>query len=179
MPNVMLDLETLGNNPDSIVLSIGAVCDADPTRIFQQYLTLEPQVAYGATLTTSTVSWWLGQSETARDDQVNAEGRRIHPVDAFWAFSEWLHTFGDPANLVLWGNGAGFDVPIVRFHLAKNEIATPWKFWNEKCFRTLKGMFPHIKKPNANQHTALGDALNQLLHLQYLLDELKRVGGKV
>ena len=179
MPNVMLDLETLDTHPTAVVLSIGAVCDADPTNTFQMYLEIEPQVAYGATISTSTLSWWLGQNEVARDDQVHAEQHRQAPVDALVAFDDWLHSFGDPAQLTMWGNGAGFDVPIVRHHMRVNGVPAPWKFWNEKCFRTLKSLFPHVKNPNANQHTALGDALNQLLHLQFLLDEVARVGGKV
>lgn len=179
MPNVMLDLETLGTAPTSIVLSVGAVCDADPSRTFQMYLEMEPQLDYGATLSTSTLSWWLGQDEAARNDQIDAARVRVHPAVAFRALADWMHQFGDPARLLLWGNGAGFDVPIVSFHMDCNGIEKPWKFWNERCYRTLKSMFPHVKKPSTNQHTALGDALNQMLHLQLLLEELQRVGGKL
>lgn len=173
MPNVMLDLETLDNTPSSVVLSLGAVCDADPSNTFHMHLELEPQTDVGCTISTSTVMWWLGQNETARADQANAT--RVHPQDALHAFADWLGQFEDTKQnpLLMWGNGASFDVPIVRHEAMKFGVQMPWKFWNERCYRTLKNLFPNIKAPSKNQHTALGDALNQLLHLQYLLDAVK------
>lgn len=52
-----------------------------------------------------------------------------------------------------------------------------WEFWNNRCFRTLKGMAPHIKtERQGTYHNALDDAKTQALHAIKVLQHLK--GGK-
>lgn len=167
MPNIMLDLETLDNKPTSAILSLGAVCDADPSRPFNAYLELEPQFALGCTVSTSTVMWWFKQSDAARADQV--AGVRERPQAAMDKFAMWVASFGDPKEIFVWGNGASFDVPIVRHLAGKLGIEMPWPFWNDRCYRTLKTLYPEVKLTKSNGHTALGDALNQMQHLHLLL----------
>ena len=165
MPKIMLDLETVDNSPTSAVLSIGAVCDVDPSNTFHRHLLLEPQLQKGCTISTDTLVWWFKQGDEARMDQVAAE--RTDPHTALSLFATWASQFGD--DVEIWGNGASFDEPIVRNLLTKFGVSIPWKFWNVKCYRTLKAMYPKTKLNKANQHTALGDALNQLEHLERLL----------
>jgi hypothetical protein len=170
-PIVMLDLESLDNTPTSVVLSIGAVCSLDVSRPFHVHLSLEDQVAHGCTISTSTVLWWLGMNATARGDQTSVPAeQRMHPAEAMEAFAEWINSFDCYETIEIWGNGAAFDEPIIHNQMRIWDVAIPYKFWNVKCYRTLKGLYPSIEKASDNQHTALGDALNQMSHLVDLLE---------
>jgi inhibitor of KinA sporulation pathway (predicted exonuclease) len=46
-------------------------------------------------------------------------------------------------------------------------MQAPWKFYNDRCYRTLKAMYPHIKMPKrtGTHHNALDDAISQVNHL--------------
>jgi exodeoxyribonuclease VIII len=41
-----------------------------------------------------------------------------------------------------------------------------WEFWKDKCYRTVKGMYPDVKmERSGTHHNALDDAFYQTLHL--------------
>lgn len=168
MSHVMLDIETLDTSPSSIVLSIGAVCDEHPDNTFEVFLSIDEQVASYRTLSEGTITWWLTQNETARTQQHDA--KRVDVLTAANSFHEWWTAVG---GKYVWGNGAAFDVPIVEHLFRGAGHVAPWAFYNVRCYRTLKGLFPNIKMPTKNAHTALGDASNQMQHLLLLLDAVK------
>ena len=46
----------------------------------------------------------------------------------------------------------------------------PWKFWNDRCYRTIKSMHPEVPMPRTGtHHNALDDAKTQALHLMAIL----------
>lgn len=72
-PEVMLDLETMGNGPDAAIVAIGAVAfsleraEISPS-VFYRLVTLESAVRQGGSIEPSTVIWWLQQSDEAREE---------------------------------------------------------------------------------------------------------------
>ena len=79
-------------------------------------------------------------------------------------------------DLKVWGNGANFDNVILDNLYKKLGIKTPWEWWNDRCYRTVKGMFKDVK---ANKfvgvgHKAIDDAVHQVKHLQKIL-KLKNI----
>ena len=80
--------------------------------------------------------------------------------------------FFDHDNYNVWGNGSDFDNVIVRSLLDSYGITTPWKFYKNRCFRTIRetvyATFPFLKddqiKPELAHH-ALSDAKAQALDL--------------
>lgn len=81
----------------------------------------------------------------------------------------WLATnFTD--KFTIWSNGASFDIPILANAFRKAGMNVPWKFWNERCFRTVKSIYSDIKSPvTETAHNALDDAMNQLQHLNLII----------
>ena len=184
--NVMVDLETLGNGNDAVIVAIGAVAwetgrfpdetwplDVVDRRKFYERVTPESGVAVGMKIDASTVLWWLTQDDAARAEVVLAgtNGMAIHR--ALGAFQEWFLRFGVDWTTLLWGNGASFDNVILATAYAKTGVPRPWTFRQDRCYRTAVAMLdPEGKrKPadNNRKHSALADALWQAEYLDKLL----------
>lgn len=161
--HVMLDLETLGVRNDAAVLSIGMVCFDPYTGLVDRnaslsiYIDLEDPLL--GSMDTSTVMWWLKQSD---------EARAALFVDERWsvrmacdAVAEMVETFGIK---YLWSNGPSFDEVILRSMFARAGKKWPFRYNAGRDFRTMltlaeaNGILLH-KSPVA--HIAVEDAAAQ------------------
>ena len=167
MLDVMLDLETMGNGPDAAIVAIGAVeFDVKTRELGRQFysvIDLESAVKFGGVMDPSTVLWWLKQSEDARKLFIE----KGQPIDAALAdFSAWLTQCGPIDELKIWGNGAAFDNVILSSAYKRSGIPQPWQFRNDRCYRTIKGLYKHVKMQRQGvHHNALDDAISQAQHL--------------
>lgn len=165
MKNVMLDLETMGNTPNSAIISIGAVKfdNSGLGEEFHAVVDLESSVSNNGAIDASTVLWWMGQSESARN-VFKQKGEHINTV--LQKFSMFLGA----DDCVIWGNGAAFDNVILASAYRNSLLTVPWKFWNDRCYRTMKSLYPSIKLNRIGVlHNALDDAKSQALHLIEIL----------
>ena len=176
--HVMIDLETLDNKPTSAIVSIGAV-KFDPKfgklgDTFYRVVEIESALKFG-TASGSTIKWWMKQSDAARDvfNMTTLENVSDLPT-ALRDFSDWLARTGQDFDYKVWGNGASFDNTILRHAYEQTGIPAPWQFWNDRCYRTFKGMWPQIKmtKRTGTHHNALDDAISQADHLSEILRKL-------
>ncbi len=165
---VMLDIETMGNNSNAPIISIGAVSfdDENVSDRFYTQVNLQSSIDCGGIVDGSTVMWWLQQSEAARIAFKYNE-KAPHLCEALHKFSQWFNSVdGDE----VWGNGAMFDNTILGNAYRNNDLEIPWKFWNDRCYRTLKNMYPDIKIERVGTyHNAVDDAESQALHLINIL----------
>lgn len=166
MKNIMLDLETLGNKPGAVIVAIGAVRFGGGALTEEFYSRVDAQscVDQGLKLDTSTVLWWMKQDDEARAE-LNKPGERL--MTALASFKD-LITKDD----LVWGNGSDFDNTILAAAYDACGIPLPWKFWNNRCYRTLKALRPEIKINNGVKHNALDDARAQALHLMEMFPEI-------
>lgn len=175
MQHVMLDLETLGTSNKAVVLSIGAVkfdpYSSDLGQTFYVELTgdLKTQQANGRIIDASTVLWWMQQGAMAKQvfSDPPIEGViRASTVSALLQFRDFIN---DPETC-LWGNGADFDNAILADLYRDMAIPVPWSFRFNRCFRTIKGMFPEVTiARDGVHHNALDDAVHQAKHLQEIM----------
>lgn len=166
---VMLDLETLGKSPGAVIVAIGAVIfDASGLGFeFYQRIDAVDCQQNGLTLDAETVLWWLQQSDEARKE-ICQPGLPLHEV--LTNFANWLEENAG-GDFALWGNGASFDNALLAAAYRAAHMETPWKFWNDRCYRTMKAMRPNIKLDrNGTHHNALDDAKSQALHLIQILE---------
>lgn len=165
----MLDLETLGNAPGSVIVSIGAVKFGGGQILdkFYQRINAESCVRQGLRMDTSTVLWWMKQSDEARAE-LNKPAEDI--VDALMAFTRWV----DPnTEAEIWGNGATFDNVLLAEAYVACGMRRPWKYSNDRCYRTVKALHPHIPlSRTGTHHNALDDATSQAQHLMLMLPNL-------
>jgi exodeoxyribonuclease VIII len=159
-PNVMLDIETMGNKPTSAIIEIGA-CVFDSkrgiTKKFDSMISLETCIDAGLTMDASTVLWWMKQKWDARKRYVGNE--MAPPIEiVLHRFREWM-----PEKALVWGNGSDFDnVILTNAYRAIGQVR-PWPDYHDRCFRTLKNLYPRVKPPKREgvHHSALDDAIHQ------------------
>lgn len=166
-PQVMLDLETMGTSSNAAIIAIGAQEFDLTTRsigdVFYTTIDLASTVEAGGVMDASTVLWWMQQSEGARDE-FKRPGKPI--LRALEAFADWMDERGPRRAIRVWGNGAAIDNVILASAYRRQKLATPWEHWNDRCYRTVKNMFPDVKmERNGTHHNALDDAESQARHL--------------
>jgi len=164
--HIMIDLETMGTRADAPIVSIGAVAfDAKGIgREFYCTVSLHSAVRSGAVIDPSTVMWWLGQDKIAQDALTDRQDDAVGLEEGLRHFMQFVCSYGDNLKGV-WGNGATFDNVIM--HESGKRCGVPmWEFWKDKCYRTVKGLYPEVKMERAGtHHNALDDAKSQALHL--------------
>jgi hypothetical protein len=148
MTHISIDLETLGTQPGSVILSIGAVkFDPITGEIGEKfYANITPKSCLDVGLVTdqSTVEWWSTQSQEARD-ALKVDRQPLQIV---------LHEFSQYASGAdgVWGWGATFDVSLTEAAYRAVKLDLPWKFWNVKCGRTVCGLVNVSPVRNTGTH---------------------------
>ena len=163
----MLDLETLGKEPKSIIVSIGAV-EFSETEVSENkfFTNIDPEdcQSYGLKINASTFLWWMGQSEAARLAITGSE--KVKLKEALISFSSWLLMDSSKDDVIVWGNGADFDNTILSSSYIETGLEQPWSFRNNRCYRTIKNLSPDIRiETSGTRHNALDDAVSQAHHL--------------
>ena len=168
MKHVMVDLETLGNGSNAVIIAIGAVM-FDHTGIGDTFYTnVSPQscVDVGLQMDVSTVMWWMQQTEQSRSIFKKVSSPLKTALDDF---ALWY-----PEGAALWGNGATFDNVILANAYRAVGVEQPWAYWNDRCYRTLKNLYPHVKLERTGvAHNALDDAKSQALHAARIFNATK------
>lgn len=171
MKHVMIDLETLGTQPGSVILSIGAVL-FDPSKPVGEclgkefYSVVNRQSCEAAKLEVSqaTLDWWEKQSPEARTVLTQALGEGSIAIGtALKALADFI-----PDGAKVWSNGANFDQPLLDVAYNRCGIALPWRYWNSRCYRTITALHPNeksIRPPTVCAHNALEDAKWQAYHM--------------
>lgn len=180
--HIMLDLETLGTKPGSVILSIGAYIFLTPTSELQDFgyhraLQVDEQVEkYGLTIDPNTAEWWKGQSEEAK---LTAFAEEVDIFSTLCELSDSLADMRKYGAIKLWGNSARFDLSILEAAYQVCNIKTPWTYKEEGCYRTLAAVFeeilPRPKEFEGTPHNALHDAINQGKHAFKILHILDTV----
>ena len=163
--HVMIDLETLGVTPDSVILTIGAIkfdpWDDSSTLTNKEniqmdcfYHRIDPE-SFGP---------------DARID--DAEDNRIPIRTTLTDFYKWLGKFD-----CVWSNGATFDIVMLEGAYRAQDKGIPWKYWQARDTRTVFGMVKDHKQFMPEQalsmkHHALWDCWVQLVTVQNIIRSL-------
>lgn len=179
--DVMIDLETLGTKPGSVVLSIGAVaCQEGLEFTFYKQIDLRDSLYAGLEADPDTLSWWRKlnrEAWLASTKRLEGVGDGLDTLKyVLEMFSDWLQDLRkgpDSAptgrTLRLWGDAASFDLTLLSCAYRAAGVAVPWLYTEEACYRTLRAVLNSPKPASKLQHDALGDAQAQMVHLQEML----------
>lgn len=165
--HVMIDLETLGTEGSPVILSIGAVkfTAREVLDTFHVHILPKSCTDRGLTIDPDTVMWWLAQSAEARAAVIGDPETKVALPQALLEFSMWMGVDGP-----VWGNGASTDNVWLTNAYNACGMTPPWSFWNDRCYRTIRMMFPDISAPpSLLKHDALEDARAQALHMITLM----------
>lgn len=160
---VMVDIETWGTRPGSVIVSIGACRFDTPAHLSDQFsvvIDAHNSMLHGLTVDAATLYWWLKQSDAARA-AVCEEGYDLY--GALHSFSEWLKPAGEEVEV--WAKGSDFDLPMLTAAFDACRMVVPWKYSNARDLRTLLSLLPDrgprtVQRPGI-PHRALDDAVHQ------------------
>lgn len=167
-PDFMVDIESMGTNPEAPVVAIGAVAfDLVAMEIGPQFYTnidLESSMALGAKPDAGTIMWWLTQTEQAR--LRITQGFRPTVGEALGNFTLWLNDHTTERNYRrIYSCGPDFDVTLLAQHYRLVMHELPWQYWNSRDYRTIRDLWRDIAdtvQRNGTHHNALDDALHQV-----------------
>ena len=166
--NIMIDEETVGTKPNSSIIALGACkfdLDLGISETFYEVIDIADSLKNGFDVDGDTIKWWLTQSESARQ-AVAKQGKPVKEV--LKSFKQWCGT----DNKQVWGNGSDFDNVLLTNHYHKFNVVPPWKYWENRCFRTMRGSFKEVELDNVGtHHNALDDAIWQANYLIKLVEE--------
>ena len=187
--HLMIDLETMGSTPGSVIASIGAAF-FDPKEdysidlpedlpMFYRNVSINSCLKAGLTVEEETIFWWMGQGKEARDALSTPKPVSIQIAlrelkDFYWKQKDVL----GKGPIYVWGHGATFDQPMIAAAAKAIGTKEPWMFYNCRDTRTLydlafDGGKPKSAVDNTVKHHALHDSINQIVHVQEAYRVLK------
>src|SRR5258706_4909507 len=166
MKHVMIDLETLGTSADSVFLSLAAVqfdLKGNTGAEFSMNVELESAIRAGRTISSSTLQWWLTQRADIMKKIVDSLAplvRVLEGLSRFFALNQLIYP---------WGNSAGFDLGMTADAYTKAGLALPWRYSNERCYRTAWGL-TNLKHTTKSEY-----AHDPIIDCHYQIGELARL----
>lgn len=159
MRDMMIDIETLGTTPGSVILSIGAVAfDAEQGEIGPKFsigISVESSARSGMTIDPKTVVWWVKQSDAARQD---AFGGEAELAVALHSLGQFLDANG-PTRV--WAKPPAFDLILLEEAYRRAGVSLPWHYRAPRCVRTIMDLADYDLAPGPRSHCSLDDAVAQ------------------
>lgn len=169
--DIMIDIETLGKVPGSVILSVGAVVfdietgdPVDENSCFYDVISLESSLHAGLKVDSSTLLWWMSEDQSeARNallEELNDENASMIEevlIDLGLFIEKWT---GDNKKKV-WANPPTFDLMILESAYDILYMEVPWKHYEMMDLRTLKKLYTGPKPKfeiEGHKHNALYDA---------------------
>jgi hypothetical protein len=159
----MIDLETLGVDPDTAIMTLGAVkfdpyTNAEPHSELYMRLDVEEQTeTYNRTINDDTLAWWASQSQAIQDEAFGDHDRVT--VDEFTnALNRWCVGLDQ-----IWCQGPTFDFVILTDFYRMAGKPCPWNYWQIRDSRTLFALMPVDPRKSIQEelHNALADSYYQ------------------
>ncbi len=175
--HLMIDLETMGKNPDAPIISIGAIFfdpqTGDMGPEFSKTIDLETA---GGVIDRDSIKWWLKQSREAQSAIMTDE---IPLDDALLQLREFIDENSGEFFVQVWGNGANFDNTILRRSYERQGIPCPWRYYNDRDVRTIVELGKAIDFDartaipfEGERHNALDDARYQAKYVSAIWQKL-------
>lgn len=158
--HIMVDLETMGTAPGSVIAAIGAVA-FDPLTgefgaSFYRAVSMASCQRAGLTLDADTVGWWLRQGDAARAALLGERADLITALAHFEGF--WR----DAGGTAFWSHGANFDEPLLAAAYRAVGSRSPWGYTASRCTQTIFALAGvSVDRAAGTHHNALDDARAQ------------------
>lgn len=174
--HVMVDIETMGNESNSVIVSIGAIeFDINTGEVGKQFycrVNLQSCLDLGLIVNGETIYWWLKQNEAARLE-ICKDGDDI--LTALFKLSNFLNEIDATQNFQIWSNGVRFDISLLSDAYRKAKLSIPWNFHNERDVRTLVSFTPKIIEHYPFEgipHHSIDDCKHQIAYCSAIWQKL-------
>jgi len=160
----MIDLETLGVEPNSVVMTLGAIkfdpfSDAEPhTPLYLRGDVEEQSEQYGRSIDDNTLAWWSRQSQSIQDEAFGEHQDRVSVQEMLRHLNKWCVGLD-----YIWCQGPTFDFVILQDLYKNAQKPAPWNYWQIRDSRTLFSMMPQDPRKAIQEelHNALADCYYQ------------------
>ncbi|EON5219277.1 3'-5' exoribonuclease, partial [Escherichia coli] len=175
--HLMIDIETMGKNPNAAIISIGAIFfDPQTGDMGPEFSkTIDLDTADGV-IDRDVIKWWLKQSREAQSAILTDE---IPLDDALLQLREFIAENSGEFFVQVWGNGANFDNVILRRSYERQGIPCPWHYHNDRDVRTIVELGKAIDFDartaipfEGERHNALDDARYQAKYVSAIWQKL-------
>ncbi|KNF15586.1 exonuclease [Escherichia coli] len=175
--HLMIDIETMGKNPNAAIISIGAIFfDPQTGDMGPEFSkTIDLDTADGV-IDRDVIKWWLKQSREAQSAIMTDE---IPLDDALLQLREFIDENSGEFFVQVWGNGANFDNTILRRSYERQGIPCPWRYYNDRDVRTIVELGKAIDFDartaipfEGERHNALDDARYQAKYVSAIWQKL-------
>ncbi|EEV9898210.1 exonuclease, partial [Escherichia coli] len=175
--HLMIDLETMGKNPDAPINALaGTFFDPATGEMGPEFSkTIDLETA-GGVIDRDTIKWWLKQSREAQSAILTDE---IPLDDALLQLREFIDENSGEFFVQVWGNGANFDNVILRRSYERQGIPCPWRYTNDRDVRTMVALglvmdfdARSVITFEGERHNALHDARYQAKYVSVIWQKL-------
>lgn len=188
-PNVMIDIEGLGEAPNGVILTIGAVRfdfgledgliipdflapleSTSPLLVcpaFYETITISSSLSAGLRVDGRTIAWWLGHGKDAPDDAVRMGLFNPPPLNLRDVLRNFRHFL--VGHKSIWAKPTAYDLTMLHESYRAIKSQTPWRWRDAYDFRSYaKGVPPDpVKlKRYGPKHHALWDACFQATQIR-------------
>jgi hypothetical protein len=180
MKHIVVDIETLGRTPGSVILSVGAVASTAGGAYeklmrshFYRAIDVADSLGFGFTTEDETMAWWRTQSGGAFRAALAGGETAEGAMQQLNAFINKVR--GDQRmKLRVWANGSNFDIPMLEAYMRRFGFTPAWRYNEVRDLRTLGdflSMDRHVIEHPSDHiaHHALDDAVSQMNALQAML----------
>lgn len=174
----MIDASTLGSISTSAISSICLIRFNPYTGKVFENLILNMDISLGlhlgAEVSSDSILWWMDQSDSARKNFINSQMDSMDPIDATILIKDWINSIEEEIDeeLIMWSNGAGFDIPILANYFNLLGVETPWSPNNVRDVRTVVNLAPEIKKSTSFEGTKTIPLFECMHQIKYVSETL-------
>ena len=165
---VMVDIETLGLEPGSAILSIGAVKfdSAGQTDEFYREIDVRTCEEAGLIIDIETLDWHIIECSTFSGRTLTDGVKLATALKDFYVWAEDADEY--------WANSPKFDATMLEAAGEPFGVSMPWEYYELRDVRTIK-TFPGVEEPefDGTEHNALDDAKHQARIVSEALQSLK------
>lgn len=185
LKHVMIDTETLGLTPGSVIRTVSVVefnpVTGETGRKHTWTINLQDSIKAGFRIEAGTLKWWMMKSDEARTAFVSTPEQETGLVSFVNEFIEWFKPYA--GKVAVWGLQIDFDLPMIRCYLhymymqimRNDEYPLPWNrhfLVDARPFvEVYRENYPDLQTP----HTSMGDCLMQI----DAVAEVFKVNGQV
>ena len=165
--HMMINLETMGKNPDAPLISIGAIFfDPQTGDMGPEFSKTIDMDTAGGVIDRGTIKSAILTDEIPLDD-------------ALLQLREFIDENSGEFFVQVWGNGANFDNTILRRSYERQGIPCPWRYYNDRDVRTIVELGKAIDFDartaipfEGERHNALDDARYQAKYVSVIWQKL-------
>lgn len=179
--HIMIDIETMGITPGSIIASIGAFAFNTVnthSAVFYKCVDIRDAQQHGLTFDAGTVVWWINQSEKAREAISSPYTSPL--IKSLTDLSDFIKNFIDlefKGNI--WAKPTTFDIVLLEAAYRKIGLPIPWHYRDIRDVRTYceaAGVWDEGFPFEGTEHNALDDAINQS---KYVITAKRKLAGVI